>query len=136
MLDNCKNEILELHEFFESWLNGSIPLNENEIKRVDSCLTNDFKLISPSGDTYDKPTLISGINSAHGSRKGVNVKIKNINGQTLTDDLCLFLYEEWQVTLQMQRVRLSTAIFQYDETAPNYVSWLHLHESWLKKHNK
>ena len=31
MIENCEGEVLELHRFFEEWLNGTVPITEKKL---------------------------------------------------------------------------------------------------------
>ena len=33
MIENCEGEVLELHRFFEEWLNGTVPITDEKLMR-------------------------------------------------------------------------------------------------------
>jgi len=133
MLENCKNEIVELHRFFEKWLNGTVPNTGETLKRVDNALGDDFLIINPSSKQTEKAALMDNLRKAHGTWNNGHIWIKHIHGKLLNNDLCLTTYEEWQNKDdgENDRGRLSSALFRKNEEAPSGVQWVHLHEGWI-----
>lgn len=133
MIENCKTEILDVHEFFDIWLNGNITPNNENLQRVYDSFADDFTLITPGGEIFDKESLANGLLKAHGSRKNELIRIKNVDGRMISDEICLMMYEEWQGSRENPRVRLSTALFRQNENTPNNAEWVNLNEVWIKK---
>ncbi|WP_272932527.1 hypothetical protein [Sulfidibacter corallicola] len=128
-----RQEILDLHRFFQDWFNGVLPKNAASVQRLDRALNPQFRIVSPHGILTEKPRLMEGIEQAHGvhAGKGFRIWIDNVTCRQLSPDLMLATYEEWQESEGTKRGRVSSALFQKQVTAPNQVTWLHVHETWL-----
>jgi len=131
MFKQCENEIYSIHEFFEDWLNGKIPLDKNELKRVEQVLSGSFLMISPNGNESGKKELLANLMKAHGNWNGEQIWIKNIRFRFRENNLCLAVYEEWQGNKEneSQKGRLSSALFKKE--GDDVIRWLHLHEVWI-----
>ncbi len=131
MQQDCEDEIRAIHEFFQDWLNGSVPRKKNGLQRVAEALSDSFFIISPDGSEADKNTLLEGLFGAHGSWRGGQIWIENIRCRYAEDNLCLMVYEEWQGKKDdgEQKGRLSSALFKKE--VDGKISWLHVHEVWL-----
>jgi len=135
--DLCRDEIHQLHAWFQEWFRGECPDTEREFARVASALAGDFRLVTPAGVVETRETLLDKLRQAHASRvTQFRIWIDEFEGQIETPDLCIATYEEWQehtVATKLQTtVRLSTAVFRRSDKAPLGVEWLHLHETWRK----
>jgi len=131
MLELCRNEIIQLHEFFEDWLNGRILKDNITLSRVKKVLSDDFEIITPNGNRNTKPELLKNLKKAHGSWSGEKIRIKNINGREFNDTTCLVTYEEWQGRDENPKGRLSSAWFCPTHNDEFPVQWMHLHEVWI-----
>lgn len=131
MIENCKKEIITLHRFFEEWFKGNLPDDEKTFSRITGVLCDDFLIVSPDGKITDKSGLTAGLKMAHNRWNTGTIQIKNIKGRNISGDICMLIYEEWQTTPDGTTTRLSSALFQREENAPNGVKWIHLHETWI-----
>ena len=122
---DCRNEIIDLHTFFERWLSGETE----DLSRCEAVLADEFTMIGPGGRLIDRATLLDNLREAHGAR-AVGIRIENFTVREI-DGLCLATYEEWQDEEGEVRGRLSTALFHARDDAPHGVEWLHVHETWL-----
>ena len=139
MLDDCKNEIKQLHQFFEDWFCGRLPNTDEAFQRLPNVLAPKFEMITPTSKLIFRETLITQIRSMHGAYMAADkpsiIRTKNIEGRILSDDLSLMRYEEWQENNAPTdaRGRLSSALFQRLPQAPNNVQWLYIHEGWINE---
>jgi hypothetical protein len=133
MIKNCEKEVIELHRFFEEWLNGTIANSDETLSRVNTALGDDFLIISPNAKQTKKPALLHSLKNSHGAWNNGRIWIKHINRRLLNNDLCLITYEEWQNKGdgENDRGRLSSALFRKNKEAPCGVQWVHLHEVWI-----
>lgn len=130
----CEKEIEELHQFFVAWFCGTVPETDTAWARVEDALAPRFVLIAPSGRRFDRNEILAGIRSRYGTHDpGVAFDIWTLDYQArrVAAGQALVTYEEWQRRDGEERGRLSTAVFVLDESAPNEVCWLHVHETWL-----
>ena len=126
MHERCRTEVAELHRFFERWLSGETE----DFARCEAALADGFTMIGPDGRLIDRPTLMANLSAAHKARR-VRIEIRNFDGREIGDGLFLATYEEWQSRDSGSRGRKSTALLAEHPAAPNGVSWLHVHETWL-----
>ena len=134
MEEQCRQEVLELHQFFQDWFNGVLEPTDESFARFADVIDEDFVLISPSGRMTGRAPLVERLRGAHGSAKesGSRIWIESYRLHRLAGDFAVVTYEEWQEGRDGEAGgRLSTAFFGRREGMPNGVVWLHLHEVWL-----
>jgi len=132
MKKRCRNEVEQLHMFFQDWFTGAAAGDEASFARVGAVLADDFRLISPRGEEYDREGILQVIRAAHGSRPGgIEIWITDFEVRYAVDSLCVATYREWQRVDGQQTCRASTVVFRETLTTPNRVEWTHLHETWL-----
>ncbi|MFQ5720726.1 MAG: hypothetical protein ACE5IK_14395 [Acidobacteriota bacterium] len=130
---NCRQEVLDLHRFFDDWFNGRVDGSDEIFQRFSSVLDPAFVIIAPDGRIVERDPLLEAMRQAHGGRAGgaFRIWIENESCRAAGTDLWLCTYEEWQASGDESRGRVSTALFAPDSDAPNEVRWLHVHETWL-----
>lgn len=136
MEDRCREEVRELHTFFEDWFTAKVEPSEQVYARFVDVLSEGFQIVSPSGGISARTELIEQLRAAHGSRSTGTFRIwtEHFRGKRLDGGFFLANYEEWQEVEENTRGRLSSALFQRvpdGPDAPNGVQWLHVHETWL-----
>lgn len=131
MKEQCRQEILDLHQFFEEWFAGRLPNTDAAFARATVALGDAFVLVGPNGRLTDRHTLMNGLRGEHNGRSSFRIWIQNFQLQQQHGDIAIATYEEWQDIDDTITTRLSTAVFQQDPTAPNGVKWLHVHETWV-----
>lgn len=136
----CRQEIIDLHAFFDAWYAGREPDGGAGIERLEHALATDFRMISPTGDRYDRETVIGFVRDAEASAKpvldaGQTFQIWTDQHELLRVDghMALMNYIEWQIHAGDKRGRLSSAWFHLDDngSSSRSVRWVHLHETWL-----
>jgi len=132
MITRIENEIFELHQFFQDWYNNQITPTEANFARCANVLAPDFTIIFPSGDKVSYQPLLNELWKAHNSHSGMRIWIENTQVLHQSGDLILATYEEWQEIENKVTTRLSTVLFQEDQSTPNRLKWLHVHETWIK----
>lgn len=130
MFEACEREAREFHEFLEGWLSGAAPETDAAFARTDA-LAAPFEIVGPDGDRRDRAALLADLRAAHGSRPSLTVEVRDVRRRVAEGDLALVTYRERQADDEGTAVRLASALFGNDPGAPNGVSWLHVHETWL-----
>ena len=112
MDSRCREEVFELHQFFEDWFGGVLGNSDDSFARFLGVVAEDFEIISPEGKLSTREELQSGLRSAHGMRseEGMRIWIENYRSRSLSDDVQLVTYEEWQRISGATRARLSLEI--------------------------
>lgn len=132
MKQRCRNEVEQLHMFFRDWFVGASEDNDANFARVAAVLADDFELISPRGEIYDRAGILALIRQAHGGRADdFRIWITDFTARVVAAPLCIATYREWQEIAGEQSCRMSTVLFREHPTTPNRVQWVHLHETWL-----
>ena len=133
MESRCRQEIEELHRFFQDWFNGELANDAAAFARLDAALGADFSMVTPEGSRVERPPLVAALRGAHGRWREAPGKIwiENIRLRHAGKDETLLTYEEWQLVDGETKGRLSSVLFGNDDDAPNGVVWLHLHEGWI-----
>jgi len=139
MDERCRAEVEQLHAFFVGWLGGTIESDPGTFSRLDDVLAVEFEMISPDGELITREQMKAGLMPAYGVHAGLTrpfrIRITDYHGRSLSRDLHLATYEEWQLIDGETRGRLSTAVFRNRKGTPNGVEWVHLHETWMPKSN-
>ena len=121
-------EIVELHEFFEAWLNGD---ESADFSRVEDALAPEFTFLPPSGETVDRGSLLQGLREGFGQRQ-LRIRIQDPAIRWTGGDACLATYEEWHEQSGFTTARRSSVLFTEDEGAPGGLLWHLVHETWLR----
>jgi hypothetical protein len=124
-------EIVELHEFFQGWLGGTLPATDAAFARLTDTIDPAMILITPAGEVITRDVLLAQLRAAHGSRPGWRMWIERAQLRCRSGDLTVAAYEEWQQAGDTTTTRISTAVFRNHPGTPNGLVWLHVHETWL-----
>jgi hypothetical protein len=132
MKKRCRNEVEQLHMFFQDWFIGAAEDTDDNFARVAAVLAPDFMLISPRGHVHDRDDILGIIRDAHGQRaEGFRIWTSDFDVRVAQGPLCVATYREWQEADGEQTCRLSSVVFREHDSTPNRVEWTHLHETWL-----
>jgi hypothetical protein len=134
MESRCRDEIIQLHEFFEKWYLGELDDTDTVFERCSRALAPDFLWISPDGEILEGGGVLPTIRDAHGSRMSFRLWVESPVCRMIQGDLYLFTYEEWQQADGDTTRRISSALLKSEPSAPNGVVWLHVHETWADPH--
>ncbi|WP_420644153.1 hypothetical protein [Candidatus Leptofilum sp.] len=132
---NCEKEIIELHQFFQDWFNGEIPEEDDIFARFSAVMADGFYIVSPNGRLTLRTPLVENLRQLHANSHSNPGKIwiQDVQIRHQSEDLILATYEEWQEFNGETTSRLSSVLFQVDDSAPNGLAWLYVHEIWLGK---
>jgi hypothetical protein len=125
-------EIVELHDFFQEWLGGTLPATDETYARLTGTQAPEFVIVTPGGELVPRERLLAQLRAAHGSRPGWRMWIENAELRFTQGGLTVATYEEWQRHADGKVTgRLSTVIFREQPGTPNGLVWVHVHETWL-----
>jgi hypothetical protein len=135
MFDECKNEVIDLHVFFEQWFKAEVENSDEIYSRLELVLNNQFMLIMPTGEFSFRVELLEQLRNGYGSRSDpketYRLWIENIECRYILNNLCLVTYEEWAEINGVLNARLSSALFKKKERTKFGVEWLHVHETLI-----
>ena len=132
----CRQEIVELHQFFQGWYRGELDGTDAQFNRFARVLADDFTIITPTGSLNRREATLAMVRRNHGLWRERNgrIWIENIVLRWQDEGHRLLTYEEWQELDDHITARLSTVLFRsyYDATHDAQAAqWVHLHETWL-----
>ena len=127
----CCREIIDLHTFFQGWLDGSLSNNAAVFARFAAATDPRFTLIGPDGSQAGFAATAAWIQAAHGARPGFRLWTTDHTLLHQAGECAVTTYREWQFLAGVTTVRISTAVFRPAPDAPHGVAWLHVHETWL-----
>lgn len=130
-MENYEKEIKDLHQFFEDYALGISQ--RTDVTRFANVLDDQFVIVASSGNIATRIQSIDIIKSGYGQRDSFKIWIENVVLRQHIHDIFIVTYEEWQTIDDVTTKRMSTVIFQEDESKPNELIWLHVHESGLQE---
>ncbi|NNC75012.1 MAG: DUF4440 domain-containing protein [Acidimicrobiia bacterium] len=120
-------EIDELHEFFEAWFRGLAQ----SFERMEIALAPTFSIVGPRGTTMDRAETIAAVREGRGRSSSLRIGTSDHQLLAATPGLVVARYIETHESDDHSTRRLSTAVFEPDETAPNGLVWVTVHETFL-----
>ena len=125
----CTKEVIELHQFFETWFTSG----DADFKRFSGAMDPTFTITFPTGGTMALAPLSERVHSAKNAYKDGQFRIEIVikDFKPLGSDHAVLMYEEWHITGDKREGRISSAVFRVDAKAPAGVAWVHLHETPL-----
>ena len=130
--DGWRQEIVELHVFFEGWLSGVLPDTDACFERVEQVLATDFTFVDPTARLLEREAVLDFVRDAHCTRPGLSIRIENPQVRHDLDGLLLATYEEWQELDGEKTARFSTALMRPRKNHAHGIEWVHVHETWLR----
>lgn len=134
IINNCKVEIIQLHDWFSDWFNGSVKNNNSNLEEFSSVLNENFHLITPNGELIAKKGLIERIKNSHSSKSQVNnfnITVEHITIRNDQENFVVVSYVEHQNEGNTKSKRLSSVIFKKNPMLRNQLEWIHVHETWI-----
>lgn len=135
-----RDEIVELHQFFEDWFlgRGGEATKTEGVDRADRAFHPDFTFIGPDGVVADRATTLQRI--ADGYAHTTELTIETVDhrlvhpGSASAGGTIVATYiERHRLSEGRANERISTAVFVVDPDGPNGLRWLHVHETWLDR---
>ncbi|WP_299590519.1 hypothetical protein [uncultured Tateyamaria sp.] len=129
-LELVAKEIVDLHDFFTEWFNGTAARDQLEPRFV-SRLHKDVQFIPPEGHVVGGEALKEGIARGYGTNANFRSHIRDVNVRYERGDLVLATYTEFQtgakVSAEARNARITTVLIEMN--AP--LTFLHIQETWL-----
>lgn len=128
-LKRVTNEIVDLHDFFTHWFNGTVDRDQLE-PRFLSHLDPNVVFVSPDGHILSRDMMREGFTARYGSNKAFRIKVRDVAVHREFGDLIMATYTEWQVGAvrsSERNARLTSVLLRMSDP----VTWLHIHETWL-----
>ncbi|AXT27088.1 hypothetical protein D1823_11175 [Ruegeria sp. AD91A] len=123
-------EIVDLHDFFTEWFNGTVERDQLE-PRFLSRLDENVVFIPPEGHIMTSDMLKGGFDRGYGSNKDFRIQIRDVTIRHEIGDLVMVTYTEWQIgaalSVEKKNARVSSVLMKMTDP----VTWLHIQETWL-----
>jgi hypothetical protein len=122
-------EVDELHAFFEAYFLGTLPADD--VRRFADVLDPDFTIVGPDGGVSTRAETIAAVNAGHAHTSDFTLTTKDHQLVHADDSTVIGSYVEhhgW--TDGRENERLSTVVFRRDDSMPNGLRWLRVHETW------
>lgn len=134
-MDQIEKEIVDLHQFFQDWMTGTIEQNRENFNRVTETIGKGFYLVTPSGELIQRMQILDSIYKGSRSRADFRMWIENTKIRHTLGDVTVATYEEWQEWTATAKItaRLTTVVFTQSSNAVNGVLWQAVHETWLSR---
>ncbi|MEJ6393467.1 hypothetical protein V8J82_09390 [Gymnodinialimonas sp. 2305UL16-5] len=128
-------EIVDLHNFFTGWFNGTVDRDQLE-PRFLSRLHNDVQFIPPEGSVMTTEIIREGFGRGYGTNSNFRSHIRNVDLRYFRGELALATYTEWQTgaTLSPDANNARRTSVLVEMTDP--ITWLHIQETWLPAHER
>lgn len=129
-LEKTTNEIVDLHDFFTAWFNGTAERNELEPKFLGR-LHEKLVFIPPEGHLITGPMLRESFNNGYGTNPDFRIQIRDVSIRHQVGKTVLATYTEWQIGAtppeHTNNARATTVLMDVD----THITWRHIHETWL-----
>ena len=123
-----REEIEELHEFFEAYFLGT----ESSLDRVDRVLSPTFTIVGPHGVESDRAATMQALVEGHGHTTSLRITTTDHRRILADGNVVIASYIEHHELAERSNHRLSTVVFTLDDDAPNGLRWEHVHETWTE----
>lgn len=124
-----EREIVEVHEFFEQHYLGT----DRGLGRIESVFADDMTFVGPDATESDRSTVIEMVRAGFAHTDSLKIGIEDVRVLVESDELVLARYVESHELASRTNRRLSTVVFRRDESAPNGLLWVSVHETWLDR---
>lgn len=126
-----QKEIVQIHQYFEDWYNGSSAEDYIEFDlNVSNRFCDNFKIVMPDGTLYQRNEILKVIKDGYGTGDNFQIEIKMISTEAIKEDLFLVLYEEWHSESGKDRAgRIAAVILKKNDECVLGYEWIHCHES-------
>jgi len=134
LTEAARREVIALHEVFEAWLGGALPLSDDLFERVEASLAPSFTMVPPDGKALSRAEVIASIRTGYGvrGREGAfRIAIADFETLHVAPPLVAVRYVEVQQQGQGTSRRRSSALLQASARSLSGMEWLVLHESWM-----
>ncbi|ATG45632.1 hypothetical protein [Phaeobacter piscinae] len=129
-LEIVTKEVVDLHDFFTEWFNGTVErdqLDPQFLSRLDKNVT----FIPPEGHIMTGDMLRGGFDRGYGANKDFRTKIRDVTIRHEVGDLVMATYTEWQTGAALSAEKNNARVTSVVVKMSNPVTWLHIHETWL-----
>jgi hypothetical protein len=129
-LEIVTKEVVDLHNFFTEWFNGTVERGQLDPQFLSRLDTN-IIFIPPEGHIMTGDMLRGGFDRGYGANKDFRTKIRDVMIRHEIGDLVMATYTEWQMGAALSAEKNNARVTSVVVKMTNPVTWLHIHETWL-----
>lgn len=123
-----REEIIELHEFFEAYFLGTV----DSLERAERAFAPEFTFVGPDGTESDRAGVIRMLLDGHAHTGELKITTTDHRLVVETEEAVVATYvERHQLSGGRSNERRSTVVFVADPGAPNGLRWRHVQETWV-----
>lgn len=122
-----REEIDQLHEFFEAYFSGA----ETSLERAEAVLAPEFTIVGTDGVESDREGTLEMLSDGHAHTSDLTITTSDHRLVLRSEEVIVATYLEHHELSERHNHRLSTVIFVADPTTPNGLLWHHVHETWV-----
>lgn len=132
MSDAWKTEIIELHEFFEDYFLGRLPLDA--LERADAAFDPHFTMVGPDGVLRNRVTIMQMLHDGHHHTDDLSITTTEHHLIHEDADTVVAGYvERHDLRDERTNERRTSVVFLRDPAAPNGLAWRHAQETWIDR---
>jgi hypothetical protein len=129
--DEVIKEIHDFHHALEMWGRGEV--SEDAYQLIVNRQAIDLTIVSGDGALIDVDSMNTRLKGMYGESPDLKIWAEIVRTKRLASDHFLAVYYEHNKLRDIQRKRLSSAIFRLNKDLPNHCEWIHLHETWSEQ---
>ncbi|MEM9582173.1 MAG: hypothetical protein AAGA08_03585 [Pseudomonadota bacterium] len=129
-LEIVTKEVVDLHDFFTEWFNGTVERDQLDPQFL-SRLDKNVIFIPPEGHIMTGDMLRGGFDRGYGANKDFRTKIRDVRIRHEIGDLVMAINTEWQMGTALSAEKNNARVTSVVVKMTNPVTWLHIHETWL-----
>ncbi|CAJ2673531.1 unnamed protein product [Trifolium pratense] len=127
------HEVVMFYLFYERWMRGEIKRDIFMIKLNEKCLNSTGNFVHPSGVDRPMQHIIDTLPNMFGEKQGLDFRvwIDRVSFAEVSLGSWLVNFDKWELSGNELRCCLTKVLMNSKVDAPNKLTWMHLHQTWL-----
>ena len=122
--NQCILEIQDTQDELESWFRGD---KEVDFGRIEQRQTVDMTIVSTSGLFETRTEFNKRYRGLFGKYPDLHLSVDIVRTKRISDEMILVVYQQKTKFAKTEILRITTAVFRYDEKLKNSAAWYHIH---------
>ncbi|KAL2326641.1 hypothetical protein Fmac_025699 [Flemingia macrophylla] len=127
------HEVVMFYIFYERWRRGEVENPEQCIPNLKSIFHSTGNFVHPSGVDQPMHQTIDTLAKVSGDKKGQDFRVwvDRVSFAEVSLGSWLVKFDKWELSGNELRGCLTKVLMNSKVEAPNHLSWIHLHQTWL-----
>ncbi|CAJ2673527.1 unnamed protein product [Trifolium pratense] len=127
------HEVVMFYLFYERWMRGEIVNSEQYIQNLKSIFNSTGNFVHPSGVDRPMQHIIDTLPNMFGEKQGLDFRvwIDRVSFAEVSLGSWLVNFDKWELSGNELRCCLTKVLMNSKVDAPNKLTWMHLHQTWL-----